>query len=82
MLGEIKQFLNRYVVIKVLSMALVGAFLGVLIMLVIVGGGGVIANLALELGATDNGFEGVWIASSLIALVAVIVLVLVSFIED
>lgn len=73
MFESIRYTLRDYPLLRLLATSTLGALMAFLIMLFVIGGGGLLHHLALEMGATQNGAEGIWFMSSLIILMVSII---------
>lgn len=73
MLGAISNFIKDSKTLRFIMLALFGCVIGLTIVTVIVGGGGLIAAMAVALGASSDGHTAAWVVSSFLIAVATIV---------
>jgi len=77
MWGLLSKFFTDSKTTRFVLLALFGCFLGLLVVSVIVGGGGLIAMMAVELGASAEGHSAAWVMSSLFIGIATVVVPLI-----
>lgn len=73
MFEPVKAFVRDSKTIRFTLLALFGCLIGLMIMTVVIGGGGLIAMIAVALGASSDGHTAAWVISSGLIAVATVV---------